>query len=116
MIQSTEARSWSRAAWPLALVLLAAALLSLAASRPAGAQGAGAGRWEYNVFRVDPADYADKADWREILARNNGDGLRAEPDFHQHILRHLGEERWELVQMERVRPSLVYLYLKRPAR
>lgn len=114
MTETTITRSWSRAAWPLAFVLVA--LIGLAAVRPAGAPGAGAGRWEHRVFRVDPADYDDKADWRAILQQSGNDAFRAESAFHEHILQHLGEERWELVQMERVRPNLVYMYMKRPAR
>lgn len=102
-------------AWPLTLVVALAALTSTFLVRPAGAQGAPRG-WEYRVFRMDPADYADKADYREVLRLNNGDALRAEPDFHQHVLTVLGQEGWELVQMERARPNLVYFYLKRPAR
>ena len=114
MTDTTAPRSTlSRAAWPLAFVLVA--LLAFAAVGPAGAQGTG-GRWEHRVFRVDPADYEDKADWRTILQQNGNDPFRAESAFHEHILTHLGEERWELVQMERVRPNLVYFYLRRPAR
>lgn len=103
-------------AWPFTLVVAIAALAStLLVVRPAGAQGAPRG-WEYRVFRMDPVDYDDKADYREILRANNNDPLRAEPDFHQHVLVVLGRDGWELVQMERVRPNLVYFYLKRPAR
>lgn len=102
-------------AWPLALVVAAAALASSFVARPAGAQSAPRG-WEYRVFRVDPADYSDKADYREILRANNNDGLRAEAPFQEHVLSYLGREGWELVQVERPRPGLVYFYMKRPAR
>ncbi|MBX3468935.1 MAG: hypothetical protein KF878_18855 [Planctomycetes bacterium] len=101
------------AAWPL-LAALAVALLLLP-WRPAGAQGAPRA-WEHRVFRMDPVDYRDKADYLEILRANNNDPQRAEPDFHQHVLHVLGREGWELVQMDRARPNLVYFYLKRPAR
>lgn len=102
-------------AWPLTLLVAVAALTSALLARPAGAQGASRG-WEHRVFRMDPADYADKADYREILRANNNDGLRAEAAFQQHVLSFLGGEGWELVQVERPRPNLVYFYLKRPAR
>lgn len=102
-------------AWPLSLVVAVAAIGLLPFARPAGAQGAPR-EWEYRVFRLDPADYNDKADYREILRANNSDPLRAESDFHQHVLTVLGREGWELVQVERVRANLVFFYLKRPAR
>ncbi len=103
-------------AWPVLLVVALAALGLALLVRPAGAQGAPVRRWEYRVFRMDPADYGDKADYREILRANNDDPLRADPDFHQHVLSFLGGEGWELVSIERPRANLVYFYLKRPAR
>lgn len=101
-------------AWPLTLVAAVAAL-TLALVRPVGAQAAPRG-WEHRVFRMDPTDYADKADYLEILRANGQNPLRAEPDFHQHVLTTLGRDGWELVQMERARANLVYFYLKRPTR
>ncbi|MCO5171934.1 MAG: hypothetical protein M9894_37010 [Planctomycetes bacterium] len=100
-------------AWPLFVAL--GAVLLLLVGRPAGAQGAPRG-WEHRVFRMDPADYRDKADYLEIVRANNNDHLRAEPDFYQHVLQVLGRDGWELVQVERPRASLVYFYLKRPVR
>jgi hypothetical protein len=111
-----------RSAWPLAT--FAFALLAIAAHvraqddeplPPPPPPWTGA-RWEYQVFRLDPADYADMDDWKEILAENGNDWLRAEAPFHTHVLQSLGQDGWELVDVERPRANLVHFYLKRPGR
>jgi hypothetical protein len=65
---------------------------------------------------MNPADYNGAADYREILEENGKDALRADAPFQEHVLKHLGEEGWELVQLERPRPNLVHFVLKRPRR
>ena len=95
----------------VAAALLAAGLaLGLAWRTPASAQAVRG--WDYRVFRLDPVDYNDKADYQAILQR---DGPRAaEASFYEHVLDHLGKEGWDLVTVERRGQSLVYLYLRRP--
>lgn len=105
--------TWSRAAWPLVLALVA--VLALLLGQRAGAQSAGGTKWEYRVFPMNPADYNDAEDYKEILLEAGKDAVRAEAPFQEHVLKHLGEEGWELVQLERPRPNLVHLILKRPA-
>jgi hypothetical protein len=110
----SQPNPWSRAAGPLVLALVV--VLALLLGQRAGAQSGGGPKWEYRVFPMNPADYNDTEDYKEILEANGKDALRAEAPFQQHVLEHLGEEGWELVQLERPRPNLVHFVLKRPLR
>ena len=65
------------------------------------------------VFRLNPVDYQDKADYQRILEEHDKDGLKADSAFQEYVLNHLGEQGWELVGFER-RPGQVNYYLKRP--
>ena len=100
------------AACTLALALLGAG--ALLGYRPAAAQQQSAPVWEYQVFRMDPVDYQDKADYKQVLAQHGPRG--ADAAFKEHVLTYLGKEGWELVTIEKRAGSLLYLYLKRRAR
>ena len=85
-----------RAFWAAALVL--GAVLGAAGTR-AVAQGDGKpGPYEYRVFLVSAADFHDKDDWKETVARA-GDEFHADPLFKERILNHFAEDGWELVQV-----------------
>jgi len=108
----TATRRWTLGAL-LAAAALAGFLLLLRPVDPAAAQARATG-WEYDVFLIDPADYNDKADYQAILQREGP--RRAESEFLEHVLDHLGRDGWELVALERRAQTTLYLYLKRPAR
>jgi hypothetical protein len=97
-------------ALPLALIALAFSLGGMLP--PVTAQARSEAPWEYRVFRLDPADYTDKADYKLILQREGPRG--ADSAFREHVLNHLGRDRWELVQVGKQTKALTYLYLKRP--
>lgn len=99
----------------LALVLVTALISSLAAwsVRPVVAQDAGYRglKWEYRVFSMDPADYSNKSDYKEILAR---EGMRkVDAVFREYVLNHLGGEGWELISVEPRAKNLFYFNMKR---
>lgn len=70
--------------------------------------------FEYRLFRMDPQDYAGKADYEEIKRKHGGDGLRTDAEFQEYVLNTLAKEGWELQLLERPRPNLVHYYLRRP--
>ena len=96
----------------LPLAALAIALSVYGLTDPAQAQQSRAA-WEYRVFRLDPTDYRDKADYRLILSKQGPRGV--DSAFKEHVLNHLGRDGWELVQVEQRSKNLVYFYVKRPA-
>src|SRR4051794_8661630 len=73
--------------------------------------------WEYRVFLVDAREFRDKDDWKDVVAKEDGNEFRAEPAFKAYILNHLAKEGWELVQVTPVvkdKPEIVHFYLRRP--
>lgn len=67
--------------------------------------------WEYRVFRMDPAEYSDKSDYKALLQR---DGMRkVDSSFREYVLNHLGGEGWELISVEQRAKNMVYFYMKR---
>ena len=100
----------------LPALLAGAALFALgsAVSQPAAAQQAKVAQWEYRCFRLDPKEYEDKEDYRQILKKFGRGG--AEAAFYERVLDYLGKEGWELVSVERRTPRIAYLYLKRRVR
>ena len=71
-------------------------------------------KWEYRVFRMDPAEYNEKSDYKALLQR---EGMRkVESVFREYVLNHLGGDGWELISVEQRAKNLVYFYMKRPKR
>jgi hypothetical protein len=73
--------------------------------------------YEYRVFLVDAREFRDKDDWKEIVAKEEGNEFKADPAFKAYILNHLAKEGWELVQVApaaKDKPEIVHLYLRRP--
>lgn len=99
---------------PALLIGVALVVLGAALGQPAAAQQARAVQWEYRCFRLDPKDYEDKDDYRQILKKFGRSG--AEAAFYERVLDFLGKEGWELVNVERRTPNVAYLYLKRRLR
>ena len=95
-------------ALPLAAIALALSLSVL--WRPAAAQPPNPG-WEYRVFRLDPVEYSNKADYRQLLDREGARNV--DSAFKEHVLNHLGKAGWEFVDMELRPQNLTYFYLKR---
>ncbi|HBP16338.1 MAG TPA: hypothetical protein DEA08_00915 [Planctomycetes bacterium] len=93
--------------------LVGAALFALGSvvSQPAAAQQARVTQWEYRCFRLDPKDYEDKEDYKQIYKKVGRRG--AEAAFYERVLDYMGKDGWELVSVERRTPAVVYLYLKR---
>ena len=101
----------ARALLGLGALLCAASLGFWLAPRAAQAQPARPG-WEYRVLQLDEDSYEKTREYKAILERF---GLSAvEGAFHEHALNLMGREGWELVNYDRRRPGLTYLYLKRP--
>ena len=96
---------------PALLAAAALFLLGSLVSRPAAAQQAQASKWEYRCFRLDPKDYEDKEDYKQIYKKFGRRG--AEAAFYERVLDFMGKEGWELVSVERRTPAVAYLYLKR---
>ena len=97
----------------LSALLFGLALLAFGSlvSRPAAAQQAKVVQWEYRCFRLDPKDYEDKEDYKQIFKKFGRRG--AEAAFYERVLDYMGKEGWELVNVERRTPAVAYLYLKR---
>lgn len=75
------------------------------------------GAYEYKVFLVDAREFRDKEDWKEVVAKEEGNEFRADPVFKGYILNHLAKDGWELVQVVPVakdKVEIVHLYLRRP--
>lgn len=73
--------------------------------------------YEYRVFLVDAREFRDKDDWKDVVAKEDGNEFRADPAFKAYILNHLAKEGWELVQVvgcAKDKPEIVHLYLRRP--
>ncbi len=101
-------------------VLVLAALAGAAGSRAFAQSDAAHGApWEYKVFLVDAREFRDKDDWKDVLAKADGNEFHADPDFKAYILNQLGRDGWELVQVTQPvkdKNEIVHLYLRRPKR
>ena len=96
-------------ALPLAAIALALSLGNL--TRPAAAQAQSRPSWEHRVMRLEPSEYTDKADYKQILQREGP--RKVDAAFREHVLNHMGKDGWQLVQVEQRSKNLTYLYLKR---
>jgi Domain of unknown function (DUF4177) len=106
----------------LALVL---AIFAGSMTRAVVAQGDGkepetkASPWEYRVFLVDGREFRDKDDYKEVLAKADGNDFHADADFKAYVLNHLAKEGWELVQViqpVKEKSEIVHFYLRRAKR
>ena len=73
--------------------------------------------WEYKVFLVDAREFRDKEDWKDAVAKEDGNELRADPVFKGYVLNHLAKEGWELIQVLhplKDKNEVVHFYLRRP--
>lgn len=99
------------ALFPALLLGAALFLLGSLVSQPVAAQQTRPVQWEYRCFRLDPQDYEDKEDYKQIYKKFGRRG--AEATFYERVLDYMGKEGWELVSVERRTPAIAYLYLKR---
>lgn len=73
--------------------------------------------FEYKVFLLDARDFRDKDDWKDVLARADGNEFRADADFKAYVLNHLGADGWELIAVThpvKDKNEIVHFYLRRP--